>query len=137
MNGNQRTENEQPLHYLKHIILAFLGGILGVLVWIMPLYSNVIYPMTIVSIGIFSAIGARGFQKGKGNIRFGIIAVIVSLICLLIGDVLETLIRFNNSQIGFKEFIDIAQFKVDETPVRLFYYFITPIAAFLVGNGKQ
>lgn len=85
---------------------------------------------------VSSAIGARGFQKGKGNIAFGVIAVIVSLICLFAGDLLETLIRLDKFQIDLNEYIDMARFKIDESPVRLFYYFMTPIVAFLVGNGK-
>lgn len=124
------TEYKEETNYIQSIIFAFVGGLLGVGVWLAPIYffEYLLY-ITVILVGIFAGLGARGYSRKKGNIALAIIAVVATVICIIIGDIAETALVFGSFDISLKSYLEYASLKFGEDPKQLLYYLGSIIAA--------
>lgn len=130
----QYSDYVEPTNYIQSVIFALIGGLIGVAIWLAPVYFfEYILFITVVLVGVFSAVGARGFNRKKGNIAIAIIAVIATIICILIGDLAETAIILGNSNFSIENYFEYIDLKFSDDPQQLFYYLGAIAAAAFVG----
>ncbi len=119
----QYTEYQEDTNYIQSVLFALIGGLIGVGVWLVPVYffEYILY-ITVILVGIFAGLGARGFDRKKGNIALAIIAILATIVCIIIGDIAETSIAFGSLDITPETYFEYLEFKFGEDPEQLFYY---------------
>ncbi len=130
----QYTEYVEETNYIQSILFALIGGLIGIVAWLAPVYFfNYILFITVVLVGVFAALGARGLNRKKGNVVIAIIAVIATIVCLIIGDIAETAIALGGFDYGFENYFEYLEFKFADDPQQLFYYLGAVVAAGWLG----
>jgi|GEM_PF-5826362 len=141
MQENQELETVESngsVNYLLSIILAPLGGLAGVLIWLAPVYflEYVLY-ITVIFVGVMAAFGAKTFNPRNGGIIIALIAVIATIIAVIIGDLAETWIIAPNFEITFDTYFDYLDLKFGDDPEQLVYYFVSVVIAGISGFMKN
>ena len=130
----QYTEYVEEPNYIQSILFALIGGLIGVVAWLAPVYFlNYILFITVVLVGVFAALGARGLNRKKGNIAIAIIAVIATIVCIVIGDITETAIISSGFDFSFENYLEYLGLKFSDDPQQLFYYLGAIVAAGWLG----
>lgn len=133
----QYQEYVEPINYIQSILFALIGGLVGVAIWLVPVYFfDYILYITVILVGIFAGLGARGYQRKKGNIALAIIAVLATIVCIIIGDLAETTIALGNIDISLENYLEYIELKFGEDPEQLFYYAGSLLAAAYFGFAK-
>lgn len=128
------TEYAEPINYVQSILFALIGGLVGVSIWLVPVYFfDYILYITVILVGIFAGLGARGYQRKKGNIALSIIAILATIACIIIGDLTETAIVLGSIDISLESYLDYIGLKFGEDPEQLFYYAGAVLAAAYFG----
>lgn len=126
MQENQEfeyKEYKEPNNYILSGILALVGALGGVAIWLVPVYFfDYILFITVIAVGGLAAGGAKTFNPKKGNIILALIAIVATIIAIIIGDLAETTLVAPGFEIRPDEYLEYLNLKFGEDPQQLFYY---------------
>lgn len=117
---------------------AIIGATIGIIGWISLTYLGFFSIYALVGVGAFSGIGSRlGSRDGKPFV--GLIAFLVGLLGIIIGDFIETGILLDNFNLTFNDYMSFMQYKVVESSYwRAFLYLGGLALSFAFGfEGKR
>lgn len=135
---SESIEAVQSSNYLKSIIFALLGGFAGIVAWLAPVYFfDYILYITVILVGILTAVGAKAGNKGQGGIVIAIIATLASAVCILVEDWLETAVIIGSFDFQIDSYFEYIDLKFSEDPEQLLYYAGAVAMAAFTGFAKK
>ena len=118
------VQYQEPINFFSMIILALLGASAGIGVWVIFAELGFFHPLPPFLIGILAMFGAR-YKQRKDQIISVIVATLVTIIALILGDFIETLI-VRDSSFNLEQYMGILWLKLNDGPEYGIAYLATP-----------
>lgn len=126
-------EYKEPINYIGALFGAIGGAAIGVAIWAASAYfTESFYYITPVVVGALAGGGATRLGGGN-NLMTAIIAVICGAIGVLVGDAMESAALAKSLDFDVNGYIEMAQLKLEDMPIRYATHIGGIIVAFIAG----
>jgi hypothetical protein len=130
-------EYEEPVNYVAAIIGALIGGAIAVGLWAASVYFlQYIFYYLLALVGAMVGGGAILLARAH-NWKIGILAVLVTIVALVVGDYLQMGFAVGDNSLDIDDYIRYSQFAFEnlgETGGQYLMYLIALGMAFYVGT---
>lgn len=131
------TTFELPINWLGALFGAIGGATLGIAIWGgIAYFSESFYYVTPAVVGAFAGSGATKLG-GRNHWRVGILATLVAIVAIIIGDFVESAAISKTMSMSLEELIRFMQLKIEDDIARGVLYIVGVVLAMVTGTMQR